>query len=858
MKRTEAIFNFLQSQPYDIGKLYTENMEVQVNVAQGDGEIIHGKFKGINWQGYSDGINNWKHFRIPYNANSEPTYTDTEIKFDLSKHTEAIGMTGWDWKNKKSLWIGFDFDSIISHKEGLSGEELDDIKRRLGTIPFVSLYSSTGGIGLHIYIMLNLQEVVKTHTEHAALARALLAKCSGLSGLNLEARIDALGGNMWVWHRNATKESYKLIKQGSILSDCPTGWREYLNIVTRRTLQVTGESEIVAARYTEKLSDQHLKVLRWFESSNSYWQYRDEKQMLVCHTFDLKRCHKALNLVGIFETLSTGKDQGHDQNCYAFPCTDGAWIIRRHTRGVTEHSSWFKDTGGWTTSYYNRRPNFKISAKSIGGIETDKGFNFDSRGHAAESLRNLNIDLKIPLGMNNRPTSIEQMKDGKLKITIPLAEHDEPPDGWVKKKKNWEKIVYNENTIEDIELPDNLLRHITTDLAEYGWFIQTRKNWVQECKSNIVSVMISRGFKRDRIDCILGLAVTNHWVLVNKPFQPEYPGNREWNKYGAQFRFEPKEGDHPTWDRIFKHIGESLNETLKTNKWAQYTRNINGELYLRAWCAALFQTPTEPLPYLFLCGGQNTGKSCFHECLSRLFTTGYCRADRALTNQSGFNGEVANAVLCIIEETNLSKKGPASDRIKDWVTGKTISIRDLYRTSYEMPNHTHWIQCANSREYCPILPGDTRITVLTVGKIESEIPKQQILELCEKEAPAFLYTLLNFELPKPDGRLAIPVIETIDKLDIMEDNRDSLEVFIDECVYVAPGYKVLLNEFYTRFDAWLSPQEKPLWNSRRLGKAIQYPKGRAGGNGNVFIGNISFTKPKDKLPLLRRDGRRLL
>ena len=49
-------------------------------------------------------------------------------------------------------------------------------------------------------------------------------------------------------------------------------------------------------------------------------------------------------------------------------------------------------------------------------------------------------------------------------------------------------------------------------------------------------------------------------------------------------------------------------------------------------------------------------------------TNGVARADSALINPSGFNGELEGSVLCVIEETDLRTNRQAQERIKDWVT----------------------------------------------------------------------------------------------------------------------------------------------------------------------------------------------
>jgi hypothetical protein len=153
-------------------------MEVQVNVIRGDdAERIEGEYKGIRWAGWTDGLQVWKPFRIPWNAGVEAEYKDSEIRFNLETYALGIGMTGWDWEDKRSRWVAFDFDSLIGHKVGLSDSELSTISDQLSVIPWVTVRTSTSGRGLHIYIFLGgpFKELeVSNHHEHAALARAIL------------------------------------------------------------------------------------------------------------------------------------------------------------------------------------------------------------------------------------------------------------------------------------------------------------------------------------------------------------------------------------------------------------------------------------------------------------------------------------------------------------------------------------------------------------------------------------------------------------------------------------------------------------------------------------------------------------
>jgi hypothetical protein len=155
--RTQAIKAFLTHSTHpDLAALYNANMECQVNVLQAGGQRVEGEYKGRSWLGWTDGINTWKPFRIPWNANTEPEYTDTAMKFDLVKYAEGIGMTGFDWKNRVSKWVGYDYDAIVGHSEKhtkkLTEEEFIELEKKVADVPWVSLRLSTSGKGRHLYV----------------------------------------------------------------------------------------------------------------------------------------------------------------------------------------------------------------------------------------------------------------------------------------------------------------------------------------------------------------------------------------------------------------------------------------------------------------------------------------------------------------------------------------------------------------------------------------------------------------------------------------------------------------------------------------------------------------------------------
>jgi hypothetical protein len=872
MKRTVSISNLLKTLAHpELASLYSYDMECQVNVARGDGERVDGEFKGIRWQAWSNGIQTWKSFRIPYNAMSDPHYDDPDIKFDLEAHAQGIGMTGWDWNNKKSLWVAYDFDAIVGHSDKhakkLSNLELDKIKDVVKDIPWVTVRYSTSGTGLHLYVFLNPVST-NTHTEHAALARSILAKMSGLTGFDFESKVDVCGGNMWVWHRKMKGNGLKLIKEGSILEDVPVNWKDHLEVTSGRSKRATPRfikdgnhqdmfEEMVSRRANIKLDPRHDSLIKWLDKNDCLWSWDQDTKMLITHTCDLKDAHKDMNLRGVFDTISEGNNKQNEWNCFANPVADGGWVIRRFTKSVAEHHLWDLDKSGWSTCFYNVDPDLPTVARYYEGIEDDRhGFNFDTGEVAIKAAAELKVQLKLEGSYLYRNCRLSMLKDGRLKVELIKEAADTANPGWLDKNKYWLrifKIKEPTNLESEVINYDDVIRHLVTPTngSDYntGWSLKSNETWRVKKKDD-VKIFLRGADKHNTkgVDKVLASCIQKPWTIVCKPFQPEFLGDRMWNRNAAQLRYTPsdhnKELNYPTWKMILDHIGSNLDEPISKNEWCKENSIITGADYLKCWLASLFQEPDQPLPYLFLYSlTQGTGKSIFHESIQLLMNNGVARAESALLSQGNFNGELEGAVLCIIEETDLRSNKAAQERIKDWVTSPTVQIHHKGMTPYIMPNTWHFIQCGNSLEYCPIFNTDTRITMIEVPELEATHPKKLMFPKLEAEAPDFLAELLNLEIPDPVDRLNIPIIETDIKKTAAEFNKSDLEVFIDENCNLVNGHMISFSEFYDRFMKYLPKTKQVKWSKVRTGKSLpkEVLKGRVAKYTNkVYIGNISW------------------
>ena len=928
MQRFEAIAKFLREKKIPFANLSLEKlteMELQMNVGQDGGEKVNRKFsftnedgsvREYNYQAFTYCHNEfhnhqyglketWKSFRIPYRAReTDSNYTDKPLRFSTD-HFEAVGLSGWNWKKKESEWVGFDFDSIANHQQGLNDEELNDIRRRVEEISWVTSRRSTSGKGLHFYIYLSPPIPTISHTEHAGLARAILGIVSARIGKNLEGKVDVCGGILWVWHRRQSADGYTLIKEGSALDDVPTNWRDHVEVVKGKKRRIRAPTATDAdERYLEELigktriadlDDGHRKIIGWLVQANKLAWWDQDRRLLVAHTFDLQECHRALKLKGPFYTSASGKETGNDQNCFAFPLRNSGWVLRRHTRKCAEHPSWTIDPSGWTRCYFNMAADLSTAARCHGGVERSDGrYEVSSLRDAFSSLQDLGAvpaTVASEVSSNpyiNRPATLREHKDGRAIVSISRQSTDKMPEGWYEGTKNtWERLIDIQNEPNEIEVPDNFVRHLVTNSIDAGWYVFTRGSWIMESPGNVRKAMIASGTAIRSIEEILGQCVLHPWFLANRPFQPEYPGNRTWNRNAPQYAFDPVrpqdntyasnfEGvahNCPTWWKILTHCGEGLDEAVSDNRWCRENGVKDGRSYLFLWIASMFTQPSESLPYLFFYSEeQNTGKSTFHEALSLLFKggTGYVKSDVSLTSSGRFNAELACAVLCVVEETNLSVTGKgkeAYNRIKDWVTSPHILIHEKGKTPYQLINNTHWVQCSNDADAVPIFPGDTRIVVcrvvpfghnLHLSVLDSQgnettrgkkicrckiIPDKRnvLMKSLEIQAPYFLWYCLNTEIPVTDSRLRIPVISSSEKEESILTNENPISSFLREKTFPVNGSAILLQDLHTSFLEWIPFAQHRNWPYprfiRQLPNTLTRGKYKTGG---YYAANISF------------------
>jgi len=893
---SQALSSFLKSIPYnyaiDITNRYSIDMEVQIMVDPIRGKPVwkDGSIVRNTWTPDSDtddgehliqkyGSYQFFHIRIPRNSMSNPTYTDIPMKYPLGEHVECVGMTGWNWGKRQSEWVAFDVDAITGHAVGvgINNEIMAEVKERACSIPWVQVRKSTGGGGLHFYVYFNPKKLPETenHTVHQALARCVLGLMEKETGFDFRGNMDVLGGNMWIWHRkiNLENRGLELIKNhDDYCPELPNNWRDNLEVIHGKTTKIRVHGindkdyvafENQASSRTKIIIDEvHKQIEENIADLGYSIVWIPDHHCWQTHSKAFEELHEKYpeEYLGIYKTLSKGENKGKP-NSFVFPMQNGGMKIVRFGKGTKEHETWIQDGLDWTWTYFNKSSTLYQAAAFFDGSEDPdgKGWIFTD----IENVKKVTASLgdRLPLedswvdifGETPRNILLRSNKNNQLVVEMDKNPDEKTPKGWIDKGRKFIKLLRNASTNpikneENLDI-DNRVRAVVDTNNEFSqWMLLNEDgDWIVQTKDNVRSAL--RIWSPGEGEDLLGRLIIRNWKVVNVPFQPEYLGHRLWNRCAPHFNIMPGESGspHPNWDSILEHCGQDLDNAISTNMWCRENGIMNGADYLAYWLAFVFRDPYCKLPYLFFYGPQNSGKSTFHEAVSLLVTRGVQIADEALRNANGFNGELAGAVLCIVEETNLSTTGSmAYNRMKAFVTGEYILIHPKRLQPYMVKNTTHWIQCANCRSYVPIFPGDTRITIFLVPMPDGpEIPKDLLMEKLKLESPAFLRTLLDIKLPPPPGRLRLPVIATESKIEAEREVESLVDKFLFSKCYYIPGAIVKFSDFYTKMCEWMSRDQAFIWtyhkvcNEFRIRDFFPYVFGRALNNISC-IGNLSF------------------
>ena len=153
--------------------------------------------------------------RIPYGSNTDdPSWSKghSQVMGPVASRFWRFGTSGWNWANKKSHWVGYDFDSLANHSAGLTSDQLNEVLRRALDLPYVMARTSKSGQGIHLLVRLDPQPTTRNHTEHAQLAKYVLDRMSRDCGFDFLGSADCCGLILWHWQKGLANDCCKRIE----------------------------------------------------------------------------------------------------------------------------------------------------------------------------------------------------------------------------------------------------------------------------------------------------------------------------------------------------------------------------------------------------------------------------------------------------------------------------------------------------------------------------------------------------------------------------------------------------------------------------------------------------------------------
>ena len=845
----EAIQKFLDNRKADSPFLlnrYTVDLETQV-MCNTDGE------PGDNPGTYEADGEVWGNKRWPYQAGGDtPNYGDPTITFSPAARVEKVGTTWWDYVNKQSVAVGIDIDSSDGHAETTTTNEATEIEQiidKLKALDYVTIVRSTGGKGIHVYVFFENCPQANNHHEHTIVARKTLQLINDDIGYDLSSHVDCVGSVFWIWSKSSPADhpGFELVKEGELLD------ATRLAAIDLPTPSVRGNNPTDFE--TVELDSDHKRILEAIQRQPYYFNYRADMGLIHSHTCAIRDAiAKGLEIRGTFVTNSNGDDP-LSANCFLAPQANGVFRIYRF--GQSQHEPDWLFQNGKNFCFFNEDVSYQeIVSKNSESVKAGK-YQLTPEGAA-----NIASMLGEPLAQTAPEDVWAVMTNGTVELHSKTG-----AEGWVKAGKTFKKVLTPKvkGSLDDrlLKRADDHIRFVTQDGNVRGWFHKLEDGTWLEHKSQGELAPVFAGLFAEFERKARELIVSNPWELVNIPFEQEYPGDRKWNRGAPQLLVAPADsgGDHRHFDMILDHVGGELDDAVQASDWCRKANILSGADYLRTWLACLIHHTDQPLPYLFLVGPQNSGKSVFHECTRFLFTHGITSANNSLT--SGFNGELEGCFLVYVEERDLADKRHNSyEKIKEWVTGRDLSVRRLYQQQFTAKNYLHFVQMANNSTHLPLEDGDTRIVAIDVPALgDKSVPKAILEKHLKAEAPRFLRTLLNTIVPPPVDRLRIPALKTATKALMERRAMTPLMAFSKEKVHECKGHKIEFEKFTEEYKAYCNsrgttPDAEFVVMQEIMLRSDRFELGIK--SGKTFLLNCTFdakAKPKSKPITTNANGR---
>ena len=206
-------------------------------------------------------------------------------------------------------------------------------------------------------------------------------------------------------------------------------------------------------------------------------------------------------------------------------------------------------------------------------------------------------------------------------------------------------------------------------------------------------------------------------LVVDQMFWPgagvtfSYEGKQMLNSYHCS-GVEPCSAIDADGQRVIDMFMEHLRFTLSDER---------EQRILLDWMAYVIQNPGKRVNWaLLLQGAQGVGKSYFGNVMQMIL--GELVRNLEPTAISGrFTGWAHGALVVVVEEIRISgaNRYETLDRMKPFITNKTVQIEEKGRDHRTVPNFTSYFMLTNHKDAIPLADGDRRYCVL-FSRVQSE------------------------------------------------------------------------------------------------------------------------------------------
>lgn len=266
--------------------------------------------------------------RIPADRNELPEFAGELMTDDqFGRRVSLIGVTGWDWQRRLTLFIILDFD-WTDHAAGYTDDKLAEVIAAARKLGWVWIRRSKGGKGIHLIVVLGEPMPAEFGKDHQNNAKAIVDRMCKDAEFDFRECMDCGGVVGYVWAREVAPNGFDVIVE-------PT---------CKPPVIETPAPELVESHPQVELTLQHLEDIDTIRAAG--YVFIQDGNRWLCHS----RGFPALNRPG-YQTTSAGRNPGQP-NAFAYPTAEGGWIVTRFgVQPASEAPCWRANAQGFATTH---------------------------------------------------------------------------------------------------------------------------------------------------------------------------------------------------------------------------------------------------------------------------------------------------------------------------------------------------------------------------------------------------------------------------------------------------------------------------------------------------------------------------